>query len=96
MLPFLNRKQTGIAGTIIKNRTPDEKPEEKQDDNKASHRAAASDLLAAIKSEDIDGIAEALNNAFQIMDSEPHNEGPHTNSPSPHTYNAQNQKAGKE
>lgn len=96
VLPFLKRRnEPGIAGTIIKNRTPDQKPKEDQEDTSEAHKSAASDLLRAIESKDISGIAEALHNAFQIMDSEPHEEGEHTNEPSPHSYDAQNIKAGE-
>lgn len=54
--------------------------------------AAASALLKAIESKDVNGIAEALNDAFQIMDSSPHVEEEHV---SPHSYDAQNIKAGE-
>lgn len=89
MLPFLKRKDQQIAGLIIKNRKPDEKPEsEQQDDKSAAHEACASALLKAIEMKDIKGIADALQHAFELMDSEPHEE-------SPHTYEAQNQKAAE-
>lgn len=89
MLPFLkNKNNTGIAtGVMVKHRTPDEKPEENQEeDKKAGHKAAASDLLRAIESKNIDGIADALQSAFELMDSEPHVEGEHVE---PHSYDSQ-------
>lgn len=47
-----------------------------------------------MKSNDVKGVAEAIKSAFEILDSQPHEEGEHTNEP--HSYDAQNQKAGKE
>jgi hypothetical protein len=39
----------------------------------------ADDLNHAIKADDTKGIAAALRAAFDLLDSEPHVEGPHTN-----------------
>lgn len=47
MLPFLKRNQKSVAGVIVHNRTPDEKPEENQDD-KSEVRAAISALRDAL------------------------------------------------
>ena len=90
MLPILNKKRDegGIAGTIIKNRQPDEKPEEKQD-SKTDHAHSA---LEAIKANDAEAFAEAISQLSKITDEEPHEEGPHVE---PHSYDAQNQKAGE-
>lgn len=93
MLPFLKRKDGHVSGITIKTRTPDQ-PAESIDENdpSAAHEACAKDLLRAIEMKDIKGIASALYDAFSIMDSEPHEEGPH---PEPHSYDSQNQKASK-
>lgn len=92
-LPFLKRKDgPASAGIIIKTRAPDESSQDKDDPN-ASHEACARDLYKAIQTGDIKGISEALQDAFTLMDSEPHEEGPHIN---PHSYDAQNQKAGSD
>lgn len=94
MLPFLKRKDSSIAGTIIKTRTPDEPSESEQpDDPSASHEACARDLLKAIEAKDVKGIADALYDAFTVMESEPHEEGPHVE---PHSYDAQNAKAAQD
>lgn len=87
MLPFLSKniKQTGV---IVHER----KPDETKDDN--GMKACAEDILRAIKDNDSEHLAQALNSAFQIFDAAPHEEGPHE--ASPHTYEAQNQKAGEE
>jgi hypothetical protein len=87
MIPFLKKKQEdGYSPALtIKTRTPD-KPEENQEDDHAGRHAAAKDLMSAIQTGDIKGIADALQAAFEIMDSEPHEEGLHIE---PHSYDAQ-------
>ena len=42
-------------------------------------KAAAEDLLDAIKANDVDATASALRRAFRIADAMPHEEGPHGN-----------------
>ena len=101
MLPFLKLKQSPVAGLIMKNRAPDEhesKEEDKDDeqpdesdDSSAAIESCARDLIRAVKADDIKGVAEAIQSAFEILDSEPHVEGEHI---SPHSYEAQNKKAG--
>lgn len=93
MLPFLKRKDQGSAGLIIKNRTPDEKPEQEDDKDAAIH-ACAQDLIDSIHNRDVKGAAEAIRSAFDILESLPHEEGPHEG-PEPHSYESQNQKAGQ-
>jgi hypothetical protein len=89
LLPFLKRKD-GIATStvLVKHREPDEQNEQDKDDPSAAHEACAKALLTAINASDIRGIAEALKDAFTLMDSEPHEEGEHTE---PHSYDAQNE-----
>lgn len=41
--------------------------------------ACADDIIRAINSKDSKMLAEAIKAAFEICDSEPHEEGPHTN-----------------
>lgn len=94
MLPFLKKRNEGMnSGLIIKTRTPDEKPEEDQDDPAAAIHACASDLIQAVHAHDVKAAAEAIQSAFEILDSQPHEEGPHVE---PHSYDAQNEKAGQE
>jgi hypothetical protein len=89
LLPFLkNRdKQTGgIAGMIIKTREPDEKPDtEQEDDREAGIKACAAQLISCIHAHDVQGAADALKDAFAILDSQPHTEGEHVE---PHSYEA--------
>lgn len=75
MLPFLKNSQEASASGPIESisRTPD------NDEDYDSLQSAAEDLSAAIHSKDISGICVALRAAFDILDSEPHEEGPHTN-----------------
>ncbi len=56
-------------------RKPDAEP--KQDQEDSGLEMAAEDLLRAHASNDKKAVAAALRAAFQILDSEPHVEGPH-------------------
>ena len=67
--------QSRNVGVIVKKRTPDEP---KESDNSAIE-ACAEQLIKSIKSNDIKGAAQAMQDAFDIMDSAPHIEGPHLN-----------------
>lgn len=89
MLPILNKKQGQVAGLIIKNRTPDEKPEEDQDNSSYGVEACAKDLIDAVHAKDIKRVAEALKSAFDVLESIPHEEI------EPHSYDAQNIKAAQ-
>lgn len=90
MLPFLKPKQAGIATIVVKNRQPD-KPEENQEDKDAAIHACAKDLIDAVHAKDIKAAAEAMRSAFEILDSMPHEEGPHEDKPEPHSYDAQSE-----
>lgn len=87
-LPFLNnKKDTGIAGTIIKQRSPngdEAQPDESQ--NEYSAEDCAHDLMDAISKGDAAGVAKAVKDL--IAASEPQEE-----TPEPHSYDAQNQAA---
>lgn len=89
MLPFLKKKPQ-VAGIITKVREPDsDKPQDSEEDQ--GLRACARDLIDAVHSQDEGRVASAIRAAFAICDSEPHEEGEHTNeSPEPHSYDAQN------
>ena len=81
MLPFI-KPQSKQASLSIKYRQPDEKEpfsDEGDADDGAALHAAAQDILRAIESKDYKHLALALKSAFDICDSEPHVEGPHTN-----------------
>lgn len=95
LLPFLKLKTKPVAGIIMSKRTPDE-PETKDEapeDHSAAIEACASALISAVHAHDVKAVSEALADAFTILDSMPHEEGEHI---SPHSYDAQNQKAAKE
>lgn len=76
MLPFLKaRPQAGGISTIVR----------KSDNDGASSNenegleACARDLIDAIQSGDSKKAASALKSAFELCDSQPHDEGEHTN-----------------
>lgn len=79
-LPFMRKKnESGLAGVTVKYRSPDDKTPQDSDKDNSAMEAAASDLLRAFEQKDVKHIALALHSAFQIYDSMPHEEGPHTN-----------------
>lgn len=73
MLPFMKRDKEGSASM------PADSKMRKPDDGEAYDvmHSAAQDLLSAIESKSVKGIAEALRAAFDLADSEPHEEGEH-------------------
>lgn len=93
ILPILKRKEQGNAGLIIKERAPDEKPNDSEDKEEYSLTDCAHDILDAIRSDSAESLATALKELFQKLDKEPHEEGPHVEK---HTYQAQNIKAGQD
>ncbi len=87
MLPFLKNKKDsgGIAGVLIRHRQPDEKPEqEQQDDPSAAIRACAQGLIDAVHKRDVQGVADHLYDAFEILESTPHEES----QAEPHSYDS--------
>ena len=94
MLPFLKPKlQTGV---MVNQRAPDaDEPEQAEEPNdNEGLEACARELLHAIETRDHKAMARALVDLFQIADSMPHEEGSHD--VEPHSYEAQNIKAGEE
>lgn len=75
-LPWLTEHKS--SGISIDVRKPDENSAKGNSDEDGL-KAAAKDLRDAIESKDDSRIASALRAAFEILDSEPHSEGPHTN-----------------
>jgi hypothetical protein len=76
MLPFLKKTKdasVSLPADTIK-REPDEGSEEYD-----SLEAAAEDLYHAIQKKDFKAIAAAWRAGSELIDSEPHSEGPHTN-----------------
>jgi len=92
MLPFLKKKEgSANSGLIIKTRTPDESPSEESDDS-AAIDSCSSKLIRAVHSRDTKAVSAALKDAFDILGSMP--EESESDSPSPHSYDAQNILAG--
>lgn len=81
---FIKPKQTGL---IVEQRKPDGNKEVSQEDQ--GLEACAQDAINAIHAKDAKALASALRAAFELMELEPHEEGPHT-------YDAQNRKAALE
>lgn len=81
-LPFL-KKPNRSAGISVSVRTSSgsmaEESEGQEDQQDQGLKYAAHDLLMAVDNRDIEAISEALRSAFQILDSEPHEEGEHIN-----------------
>lgn len=93
VLPFLKRKETASPGLIVKTRKPDEMAEGGEpevNDPSAAVEACARSLLNAINASDVKGIADALYDAWEILEGY---EGPESNEP--HSFDAQNMKAGE-
>ena len=84
-LPFLQKKQ--VAGVIVSHRKPDgskeESHSEEEDSDHSGLTACMRELASALKSDNHEAAAEAFRSAFQILDAEPHEEGPHTNEEEP-------------
>jgi len=80
MLPFLKKYQEGSANvppnSITRKPDEDDSHEEKSEDFD-SIEIAAEEMLSAFDSGDVKALARAIRAAFEICDSEPHNEGPH-------------------
>lgn len=92
MLPFLKKRDEGGAtNLIVKTREPDQKPEQDQDDSTDAIEYCVRDLINAIHMKDSKAAAQALKDCFDVLDSQPHEEGSHIE---PHSYDAQNIKAG--
>lgn len=77
MLPFLKKKSQ--VGVIVTTRPSDES---KQDESHESDpiEYCAEDLMNAVHNKDKKAVAEAIRSAFDILESEPHNEAEHTES----------------
>lgn len=92
MLPFLRKNNDNAAsGLIVKTRNPDEKPENQEDDSAAPIDSCSMALINAIHAKDHKGVSQAIKDAFDILESMPHDEYD-----SKHDYDSQNAKAGEE
>lgn len=94
LIPFLKNRNASVAGLIIKNRAPNTPdPEENQEDTSTGIEYCAQDLIEAVHNKDVLAVSQALKDAFQILESQPHEED---QSIEPHSYEAQNIKAGEQ
>lgn len=74
MLPFLRNRLEGAASSDIES-----KVREPDDEGHESLLLICEELIHAVHAKDVRGTAEALKAAFELCDSEPHEEGSHTN-----------------
>lgn len=72
-LPFLKLQNEGSASSPVESskRKPDE------DSDYDMLESAAEDLITAMHSKNIKDVCSALRAAFEMLDMEPHEEGPH-------------------
>jgi hypothetical protein len=90
-LPWFKAKpQTGVI--MATTRQPDEKKDESSEND--GLKSCARDLMDAISAGDESKAAAAIRAAFEICDSEPHEEGEHTNDED-ESYDSMNQKAAE-
>lgn len=77
MLPFLKPKT--VAGVIVSKRKPDggQETSDETPGLDGGLQAAAQDLIDAVHAKDAERTASAIRAAFEILDAEPHVEGPH-------------------
>jgi len=76
MLPFLTKKKQNNTGIAMVYRTPDEKEAESHKDSQAGLEAAVEDLLRGIHSHDKKLVLTAIQSLFEILEAQPHEEGP--------------------
>lgn len=77
--PIFLQKQSDAA---IVSPVPDKierKPDDSKDEEFDSLEGAMQELHSALNSKDYKGAAQIFRSAFELMDSQPHEEGPHTN-----------------
>ncbi len=76
MIPFIKNKVAKPSGVITSLRKPDE---DQHSEDTSGLEVAMEDLSRAHEIKDYKGMAKAIKAAFEILDSMPHEEGPHTN-----------------
>jgi len=78
MIPFLKNKSPNNTGVITTLRT-DNGMEEQTPADSEGLEACMEDFCKAHEKKDYKAMASAIKAAFEILDSAPHEEGPHTN-----------------
>lgn len=74
MLPFLQPKK--MTSVIVETRKPNGNVESRDEEDHPL-MSAAEDLIRAVHGKDAKAVAHALQSAFEIADSQPHEEGQH-------------------
>ena len=98
-LPYLKPKN--VAGLIMAQRKAGggqaEQPLDSQEESQENYalELCAEEIIRSVESKDPKRLYKALQAAFQVMELEPHEEVEHEDESSPHTYEAQNEKAGR-
>ena len=87
MLPFLKNKNVQSAGVVVKTREPDEKPEQDQYDSREGVKAAASALINAVHSKNVEAVADAIEDLIEMIQAAGSDEKEEM--PEPHSYEAQ-------
>lgn len=79
-LPFLKPRRRDAA-VIISTRKAEGGQIEQGEEGSLPEglHMASEDLIRAVHSKDAAAVSEALKAAFEILDAQPHEEGPHTN-----------------
>lgn len=77
MLPFLKRNKEGSASMEVDHVT--RKPDEDKEQDYDGLEAAMEELATHLAAKDFKAAAACFRAAMQLCDSEPHEEGPHTN-----------------
>lgn len=79
MLPYLKKRQ--VAALIVKNRHPNGNIDELDNSEPVEDglEACAKDMISAYDAKDSRQLAQALRNAFELLESEPHEEVSHNN-----------------
>lgn len=76
MLPWINKKHDEGSAAIPEK--IERKPDGDQEEDFDSLEGAMSELHSALIAKDYKGAASIFRSAFDLLDSEPHMEGPHT------------------
>lgn len=97
MLPILKKKEQSISSPIVKHRTPDDKTDlsnhEDKDEGLSALEDCAKYLLYGIETRDHKAIAKALQDAIECLGQAPDKEDEPEYNPEPHSYEAQNKAA---
>ncbi len=77
-LPWMANKQKQVGGITIEQRKPDGSTEtqgtEGNENENSGLQSCAEDLIRAVHAKDPSGVAAAMRSAFEILESQPHDE----------------------